>query len=322
MPVIRAIHAYWPQTEITWVIGKLEHRLLGRLEGVKFVVFDKAGGLSAIRELRRQLHGTAFDALLHLQVAFRANILSRLVRSPVRLGWDRERSRDRHQWFINRSVPHVPFQHQVPAFLGFASALGVPAGEPNWQLPVAEDDRIWARQLLPDGKPVLMISPCSSHPMRNWSVENYARVADHAIASLGMRVALTGGPGQAEARAGRAIEAAMRGHPLNLIGKDTPSRSMALLEKAAVLISPDSGPAHIASALGTPVVGLHAATWSRRSGPYRSLDLCVDRFPEAARRFHNKEPEELRWGTRIELPGVMDLVRVGDVIEKLERSAG
>ena len=94
---------------------------------------------------------------------------------------------------------------------------------------------------------------------------------------------------------------------------------MALLQKAAVLISPDSGPAHIASALGTPVIGLHAATWSRRSGPYGSLEHCVDRFPEAARKFRGREPEELRWGTRIKTPRVMDLVTVDDVIEKLER---
>jgi heptosyltransferase I len=73
--------------------------------------------------------------------------------------------------------------------------------------------------------------------------------------------------------------------------------------------------------VGTPVIGLYAATWSRRSGPYRSLELCVDRFPEAARKFRQREPEELRWGTRIEVPGVMDLVTVDAVIEKLESLA-
>ena len=84
------------------------------------------------------------------------------------------------------------------------------------------------------------------------------------------------------------------------------------------MITPDSGPAHVASALGTPVIGLYAATWSRRSGPYNSLNLCVDRFEEAARKFRGKPPEELRWGTRIEEEGVMDLVRPEDVIERIE----
>ena len=110
----------------------------------------------------------------------------------------------------------------------------------------------------------------------------------------------------------------MQSSCLNLVGKDTLEQSKALLKKADLVISPDSGPAHIASALGTPVIGLYAATWSRRSGPYNSLDLCVDRFAEAAMKFRNSTAEDLRWGTRIEEPGVMDLVETADVIKKLE----
>jgi len=85
-----------------------------------------------------------------------------------------------------------------------------------------------------------------------------------------------------------------------------------------VVLSPDSGPAHLVNALGTPVIGLHACTWSKRSGPYNSLDLCVDKLAEAARRYRNAAPEQLRWGTRIELPGVMDLVQVDEVIDRLD----
>ena len=65
----------------------------------------------------------------------------------------------------------------------------------------------------------------------------------------------------------------------------------------------------------------YAATWSKRSGPFNSLHHCVDCFPAAARKFRAKEPEELRWGTRIEQPGVMDLIQVDEVIEKLEQAA-
>ncbi|MDH3632503.1 MAG: hypothetical protein OER98_15380 [Gammaproteobacteria bacterium] len=74
----------------------------------------------------------------------------------------------------------------------------------------------------------------------------------------------------------------------------------------------------LANALGTAVIGLHASTWSLRSGPYHSLDLCVDKFAEAAQRFRGKSPQELRWGTRIEAPGVMDLVETDAVIERLD----
>ena len=293
------------------------------VEGVEFLEFDKRGGLGAVSRLRRRLKGRRFDVLLHMQVAARANLLSTLVHAERRIGWDRARSRDRHHWFIRESIESVPFQHQVQGFLSFARALGIEAIEPRWDLPVSESARAWARQQLGEDSLTLVISPCSSHPLRNWAAERYARVATHAIGDLGMRVVLAGGPSPLEREMGEAIENAIpreaRPGCRNLIGKDTLEQSKALLQQASVVLCPDAGPAHIASALGTPVIGLHAATWSRRSGPYNSLSMCVDRFPEAAQKYRSKEAEQLRWGTRIEVPGVMDLVAVEDVIASLER---
>jgi heptosyltransferase I len=184
-------------------------------------------------------------------------------------------------------------------------------------LPISNEARQWADQQLASSRPILLISPCSSHELRNWGSAGYAQVADFAVEKLGMSVVLSGGPSKPEKRMGAKIESRMSHGCLNLVGKDTLEQSKALLERADLVISPDSGPAHIASAVGTPVIGLYAATWSRRSGPYNSLELCVDRFEDAARKFRRTEAAELRWGTRIEEPGVMDLIRPEDVIEKL-----
>ena len=140
VPVIRAIRKHRPDATITWIIGKLEARLLSGLSDVEFIVFDKKGGLAAARQLRRTLKGRKFDVLLHMQVAARANLLSKLVKAPVRIGWDKPRWRDRHQWFINKSVRSVPLQHQVDAFLEFARALDVPVDRPVWNLPVSPQD--------------------------------------------------------------------------------------------------------------------------------------------------------------------------------------
>jgi heptosyltransferase I len=189
---------------------------------------------------------------------------------------------------------------------------------PRWNLPVSEENIRWAEQILGDGPPILMISPCSSHRLRNWQASRYAEVADHAISKLGMRVVLTGGPSELEVTTGQEIEHAMQYEPQNLIGKDTICQSVALLKQATLVLSPDSGPAHLASAVGTPVIGLYAATPSARSGPYNSLDLCVDKYTEAAHKFRHKEPQELRWGQRIEFPGVMDLIETPEVIEILD----
>jgi len=321
LPVVRAIQDHWPGTQISWIIGKLERRLLEGVEGVEFIVFDKRGGWAEVGSLRAKLRGRRFDVLLHMQVAARANLLSRLVHAPIRLGWDRGRSRDFHHWFSNCQVAAVPFQHQVQGFLEFPRALGIPVEAPRWDLPVAPAADAWAAQHLSGEQPTLLISPCSSHALRNWRAEYYAEVADHAEKRLGMRVVLSGGPSQLERETALAIETAMNSPCLNLVGKDTLEQSKALLRRADLVLTPDAGPTHIASALGTPVLGLYAATWSRRSGPYNSLDLCVDRYEEAARTFRGKEASQLRWGHRIEEPGVMDLVQPLDVIERMESFA-
>ena len=239
------------------------------------------------------------------------------MRAPVRIGWDRARSRDLHHMFARQRVAAAPFQHQVQGFLEFARALGIEVDTPRWDLPVRAEAREWAAAQLGTEQPVLLISPCSSHPLRNWGARGYAAAADFAAAELGMKVVLSGGPSKLEADMADRIEAAMQNGCLNLVGKDTLEQSKALLERAALVLTPDSGPAHIASALGTPVIGLYAATWSIRSGPYNSLDLCVDRFEQAARKFRKTEAAQLRWGTRIEEPGVMDLIRIEDVTRKM-----
>lgn len=317
VPVVRAIQDHWLETKITWIIGKLEHRLLKNLQGVEFIEFDKKGGKQAVNQLRQTLRGRHFDVLMHMQVAARANLLSLMVSAPIRLGWDRARSRDGHHWFVRQHVAQVPFQHQVQGFLEFPRALGIDVANPRWNLPVTSAARAWVSEKLTGDASTLVISPCSSHEKRNWRAEYYALAADFAARELGMRVVLSGGPSKLERDMGMQIESAMQADCINLVGKDTLEQSMAMLERADVVISPDSGPAHIASALGTPVIGLYAATWSRRSGPYNSLDLCVDRFEQAAQKYRNKDAESLRWGSRIEEPGVMDLIQPEDVFDRL-----
>jgi heptosyltransferase I len=76
---------------------------------------------------------------------------------------------------------------------------------------------------------------------------------------------------------------------------------------------------HMANAVGTKVLGLHAASNPARSGPYSDLRYCVDRYDDAARKYLGKPATALRWGTKIEHEGVMDLVTVDDAIAAFER---
>ena len=316
--LVRTIQRQWPETRITWVIGKLEAQLVGDIPGVEFVVFDKGRGLRGFWDLRRAMRGRRFDVLLHMQVALRANLASALIPATIRLGYDRTRSRDIHGAFITHRIPSIHGQHVLDLFRTFGQALGLQAEPPRWDIPVSEEDQRFARQWIPDNTPTLLISPCSSHRLRNWRPENYAIVADHAIRRHGLRVILCGGPGNIEREYGDAILQHMLATPEDLIGRDTLKRMLALLQRASVLIAPDSGPMHMAAATGTPVIGLHAASNPRRSGPYHSLRWCVDKYDQAARVHKGCPAAELRWGTKLEYPGVMDLIRPEEVCDRLD----
>ena len=322
LPLLHTLRGAWPEVAVTWVIGKGERRLLDGLPGVRFVEYDKKSGIKGMRALRRDL-GERFDVLLQLQVSARANLLSAFIPAKRRIGYDRSRSKDGHGLFINERIADRPGIHVLDAIGSFAEALGLQRDAVVWNLPVPDEAHAWARaQWDDDGRRTLMVSPCSSHALRNWRAERYAALADHAAAQ-GWRIVLCGGRSALERDTGDAILAAMRARNgvLDLIGKDTLKQLPALLARADLLVTPDSGPMHIANAMGTKVLGLHAASNPNRSGPYSDRRYCVDRYDDAARKFRGKPASELKWGSKIEHPGVMDLITVDDAIAAFERRA-
>ena len=319
LPLVHTLQRAWPGVALTWIIGKGEQRLLEGLPGVEFIVYDKKTGREGMRALRQSLAGRSFDALLLMQLALRANLLSRAVRARRRIGYDRARSKELHGLFINERIPATSGGHVLDVLGSFARPLGLTQERIEWNLPVPDDAREWARAQWPDdGRPTLVVSPCSSHPLRNWAADRNAAVAAHA-AGQGWRVVLCGGRSQLERDTADAIIAAAGVPVLDLVGKDTLKQLPALLERADLVMTPDSGPTHIANAMGTAVLGLHAATDPARSGPYSDRRYCVDRYDEAARLFLRRPASALRWGTKIEREGVMDLISVDDAIGAFER---
>jgi len=322
VPLVRTLRQAWPGVELSWVIGGGEHRLLDGLAGVEFIVYDKKTGLAGMRALRRALHGRRFDALLQMQVAARANLLSAFIPARRRIGYDRARSKDLHGLFINERIPDRPGIHVLDAIGSFCEPLGLRQDTVRWDLPVPDEARAWAAAQWPaDGTPTLLISPCSSHVRRNWFADRYAAVADHAAAQ-GWRVVLCGGRSRLERETADAILAAMQAPALDLVGKDTLKQLPALLERAELVMTPDAGPMHIANAMGAKVLGLHAASNPARSGPYSDRRYCVDRYDDAARKYLGKPAGELKWGTKIEFDGVMALVTVEDAVAAFERYRG
>ncbi|MDI3261383.1 MAG: glycosyltransferase family 9 protein [Fulvimonas sp.] len=317
VPLVHTLQEAWPQTRLSWIVGKLEHTLVGDLPGVEFVVFDKRRGLAGMREVWRTLRGRRFDALLHMQVALRANLLSLGISARRRIGYDHARAKDLHGLVINERIPARSGQHVLEAIGSFAEPLGLKQSRVRWDLPIPAEARDWALAQLPGEVPTLLVSPASSHVLRTWRPERYAAVIDH-VATRGWRVALVGGRGTADRALADAILAHCRRPPLDLTGKDTLKRLLALMTRARLVLSPDSGPMHMANAVGTPVLGLHAASNPDRSGPYSDRRWCVNCYDAAARRFLGKPAAALPWGTKIEYPGVMDLITVEAVIERFE----
>ncbi|WP_233263003.1 glycosyltransferase family 9 protein [Cognatiluteimonas profundi] len=318
LPLVHTLQRAWPQVSLAWVIGTAEHRLLEGLQGVRFIPYDKRTGLAGMLALRRQLKGERFGALLQMQVAARANLLSACIPAQRRIGYDAARAKDLHGLFVNERIPDRPGIHVLDAIGSFCEPLGLKQTQVRWNLPVPDAARDWAARQWTGDRPTLVISPCSSHVVRNWRADRYAAVADHAAAQ-GWRVVLCGGRSQLERDTTDAILAAMSSAALDLVGKDTLKQLPALLERADLVLTPDSGPMHIANAMGTTVLGLHAASNPARSGPYSDRRYCVDRYDDAARRYLGKPAGELRWGTKIEREGVMDLVTVADAIAAFER---
>lgn len=325
VPVVRAVQRAWPQVALTWIIGKTEHALLAGLEGVQFIVLDKSKGLGGYIEVRKQLVGRRFDFLLHMHASLRANLISCFVSSKMRLGFDRARARDFQWLFCNEHIAAIDHQHVMDGFFEFSTAIGVQREkeDPHWEIPLADADHEFAARYVDGSKPTLVISPCTGQRYRNyrnWRVERYAQIADYASSAYGANILLTGGSTVLERHYGSRICELAESKIVNLIGQTTLKQLLAILERATVLVCPDSGPGHMATAVGTLVVGLYGTSNPLRTGPYLSQHLVIDRYSEAVRNQLNKSVDDVRWGSRVRNSISMDLISVEDVAQKLRQA--
>jgi heptosyltransferase I len=316
--MVQAIQRHFPGCPITWVIGRAEAELVHGLPGVEFLICDKSQGLAGMARLRKELKLRRFDVLLHMQISLRASLVSLMVRSPRRIGFDRARAGEGQWLFTNERIRRQERAHVLDGFAAFAAELGVPDHEPRWEIPISREERDWATTVLPDGRPVLGIVPAASRPERNWTAEGYAALASHAMARH-FRVALFGGPSPAETRLGEEIRSCL-GQPVsNLIGRTTLKQLLALLGRTAVLVAPDTGPAHMAVTQGIPVIGLYCHSNPRRTGPYTSMDYVVNHYDRLFQERYGVPWTERPWGTRLTGEKLMESIRVEEVTGMFDR---
>jgi len=320
LAVIRSIQSAWPQSRITWIIGRVEYELMKGIDDVEFIIFDKSAGWRACLDVRRQLKDRHFPIILHMHASLRANLLTRFIPAGRIIGYDRARARD-YQWlFTNEKIPATPRQHVLDAMFSFTEVLGLERGDLRWDIPIPQADRQFARGICSGPEPTFIISPCSSQRLRNfrnWNVDRYIELGNALVEKYVAQIVLTGGPSTLEKEYGQHMEAGIAKPVTNLIGATSLKQLLALIDCADVVICPDSGPAHIATTVGTSVVGLYATSNRHRTGPYLSQPLVADRYPEAIEKEFGQPVEAVRWGQRVRDPHAMDLIQVEDVLKKI-----
>ncbi len=316
VPLIRTLQAYLPEISLTWVISRPAYDLVEGMDGVEFIVIDKPSTIADYWRFKKRVHGRSFDVLLAAQASLRANLLYPLINAARKIGYDKLRAKDGHGFFVRETISPGN-EHTLDGFLKFASALGVEEKIIRWDLPIAIEDQQWALdQLSHTARPLVLVNPAASKPERSWSVEHYIEVIKHLQNTWQAQVILTGGPMAYDKSLGDAIEGSVK--VLNLIGKTTPKRLLALIDKACLLLCPDTGPSHMAAAMGTPVVALHAVTSAEVSGPYTYRHLAVDYYGEAVISILKKSPETNVWGTHAHGRHTMQLIPLNEVIDRVD----
>jgi len=315
--MVQAIQKQWPNTKITWIMGKIEAQLLYDLPNVEVIIFDKKNGYQGMKAIWKQLTETKFDALLHMQLALRASVLSLGIKAKYKVGFNFKRAREAQWLFTNKKITDTASQHVLDSFFEFAYFLGINKTPPTWNIPLSTEDIDFAKAISASDKPLFVISPAASKDERNWLTERYAAVADHAL-EKGFDVVLCGSPASRELKLGESIEKAMQHSAINLIGKTSLKQLTATLKEASIVLAPDSGPAHIATTQNTPVIGLYGHSNPLRTGPYLSPKNVISVYNKYVQEQHNKPLAELPWSARAKGKHIMQDISIEQVIKMFD----
>jgi len=324
---VQAIQRHYPAATLTWIVGKVEAMLLKDLPGVELVVFDKKLGFKAYVDLKQKLQGRQFDVLLHMQVALRANLASLVINAKRKIGFDWSRAKELHALFMRERIAPQATPHVLDGFAGFARHLGVPFlqnpnDQPQWQMPLSQADIDFATaQLQPfrdrGTSRFFVICPAASKAERNWLPMRYAAIADYA-ANLGFVVLLCGGPTAMEYQLRDDILQQTQSNVIDLVGKTTLKQLLALLQQASVVLAPDTGPAHLAVTVGTPVIGLYAHSNPDRTGPYLYRHYVVEVYHAELLRQTGKTAAQQKFGKRVKGSHLMAKIELEQVKSMLD----
>jgi heptosyltransferase I len=312
LPVLNSLKHHRPETRITCVVQPGAAALLRGHPAVdEIVLFERSRGWRGFAELRRELAHRPFDLLINLQAYFKSGVVAGLAGAPVKLGYDRERARELTWLFSTHRLPPRPHGHVQDEYLEFVEHLGVPVRR-EWGLEPTPGERARYAGLLPPAEaPTVALVLGTTRPEKEWPAERYVELVDRLGEELGARAVLVGGRSERESAVADAVRRQAARAPLDLREWEL-RRLVYLLGRADVVVTPDTGPLHVAVALGTPTVALMGYTNPKRFGPYRRFhDLLVDAYGDPG------EDYPASAGHR---PGRMARITVDQVLGKVERA--
>jgi heptosyltransferase-1 len=340
LPALTALHRHYPDAQIDWLVEDAAadlvraHASLSRVlvwRRKEFVRLLKAGRLpSAGRlflSLLLQLRGTHYDLIIDFQALLKSSVWIFLARGRRKAGFDQGMEHSEHSHlFLNERVPAVSMEmHALDRGLTLLHALGIPESQVLYDVPIGEEDGQAAKLLLLASgvrldQPLVAINPVAKWPTKLWSAKQFSALAG-CMLEKGYQVVFTG------SKEDRAVIDEMAlplgSSVIRLDGRTTLKTLAAVYRIASVVVSTDTGPMHLAAAVGTPVVALFGPTSPWRTGPYGKghvvLRAGVSCSPCFSRSCKTTELEPVACMNRITVEQVVEAVG-RTVTERTERA--
>jgi heptosyltransferase I len=312
LPVINALKRHSPAAHITWILQPGPATLVrGHRSVDEILIFDRAKGVRAFADIRRALASRDFDLVVNLQVYFKAGIVTQFTHARVKLGFDRDRARDFNWLFTTHRIPPHEPQHVQDQYFEFLTALGVSHEPVEWDLGPRPDERTWQHEFFSQfERPTASLVVATSKPQKDWLPERWAQVVDALWHDFDLQPVLVGGRSARELHAEQVIMQHARQRPHSALGSGL-RNLVGILDGSALVLSPDTGPLHMAVALDRPVVSLLGYTNPKRTGPYRKFhDLIIDAYGDEG------EAYPISMENR---PDRMGRIGVRDVLDRVER---
>lgn len=274
-PVTRALRQRYPDAEIAITVKRAYEPLARLLPGVDTVIaFDPSDGFSQLRASVRQRH---FDLMIDLHANLRSRLLTRSGGAPHIIRY-RKRRIARMGMVYNTRLS-IPTRHTVDLYLDALAALDITGSDRHPSLAVHAAARATVLDRLrthgvTDDHLILGLAPGASSPTKQWPVRHFVRLADQYRQNPETTVLLVGGEHDRETS--NAVTDAMAAPSIDWTGSIDLSLLPAVIERCHVLVSNDSGPMHVASAVGTPVIGLFGPTHPRLGfAPLGDRDMAL-----------------------------------------------